>query len=126
MIYSSLASLVLRVSLSAMMLTHGWGKFNKLISGNFSFADPIGIGEAPSLFLAVIGEFVCPILLIVGLKTRLAAIPPAITMLVAALIIHVDDPFRRQELPLLYFFGFVAILLLNSGKFSLDWKLKKV
>ncbi|WP_370086802.1 DoxX family protein [Ekhidna sp.] len=126
MLYSNLASLLLRVSLSALMLTHGWGKFNKLISGNFSFADPIGIGEGPSLFLAVVGEFVCPILLILGFKTRLSTIPPAITMLVAALIVHGDDPFRRQELPLIYFVGFAAIFLLNSGRYSLDWKLKKV
>ena len=109
-----------------MMLTHGLGKFNKLISGNLSFSNPIGIGEGPSLFLAVIGEFVCPILLILGFKSRLAAIPPAITMLVAALIVHADDPFRRQEFPLVYCLGFVAIFLLGSGKYSLDWRLKKV
>jgi putative oxidoreductase len=109
-----------------MMLTHGWGKFNKLISGDLSFGNPIGIGEGPSLFLAVVGEFLCPILLIVGYKSRLSSIPPAITMLVATLIVHADDPFRKQEFPLLYFFGFVAIFLLGSGKYSLDWKLKKV
>lgn len=126
MIYSNLASLILRLGLSSMMLTHGWGKFNKLISGDLSFGNPIGIGEGPSLFLAVVGEFLCPILLIVGYKSRLSSIPPAITMLVAALIVHADDPFRKQEFPLLYFFGFVVIFLLGSGKYSLDWKLKKV
>lgn len=126
MVYPNLAALILRLSLSSMMLTHGLGKFNRLISGDFSFANPIGIGEGPSLFLAVIGEFICPILLIIGYKSRLAAIPPAITMLVASLIVHADDPFRRQEFPLLYFIGFVTIFLLGSGKYSLDWRLKKV
>ena len=125
MTYTNLASLILRLSFGGMMLTHGWGKFNRMISGNFSFADPIGIGEAPSLVLAVIGEFICPILLIIGFKTRLNAVPPAITMLVAALIVHADDPWGKQEFPLLYFFGFLTIFLLGSGTYSLDWKLKK-
>ncbi|WP_420578208.1 DoxX family protein [Ekhidna sp.] len=126
MIYSNLASLIIRLSFSGMMLTHGWGKFSRLLSGDLSFADPIGIGEAPTFILAVIGEFVSPILLIVGFKTRLASIFPAATMLVAALIVHADDPWGRQEFPLLYFFGFVTIFLLGGGRYSLDWRLKKV
>lgn len=126
MIYSNLASLIMRLSFGCMMLTHGWGKFNRLLSGDMSFADPIGIGEAPTLALAVLGEFISPILLIVGFKTRLASIFPAATMLVAALIIHADDPWSRQEFPLLYFFGFVTIFLLGGGRYSVDWMLKKI
>jgi len=58
---------VLRVGASTLMLTHGYGKLLKLINGE-DFANPIGIGATPSLFLTVIGEFVCPILIIIGLK----------------------------------------------------------
>ena len=108
------------------MLTHGWGKLNRFISGNYSFADPIGIGELPTLILAILGEFICPILVIVGFKTKINSIPPALTMLVATFIVHADDPWDKQEFPLLYFFGFIAIYLLGSGKYSLDWKLQKV
>lgn len=126
MTYTNLASLLLRLSFGGMMLTHGWGKFNRLLDGNMGFADPIGIGETPTFILAVLGEFVCPIMLILGLKTRLASIIPAGTMLVAAMVVHADDPWGKQEFPLLYFFGFVAIYLLGSGTYSLDWKLKRV
>lgn len=124
--HPSLASLVLRLSFGGMMISHGWGKFQKLLSGDTSFADPIGFGEVPTLLLAVLAEFVSPLLLILGFKTKLASILPALTMLVAAFIIHGDDPWRKQEFPLMYFFGFVAIYLLGSGKYSLDWRLKKV
>ncbi|MFS4469059.1 DoxX family protein [Maribacter sp. 2210JD10-5] len=111
-----------RIAFSAMMLTHGLPKFQQLLSGNFEFGNPIGIGQAPSLFLTVIGEFLCPILIIIGLKTRLAAIPTAITMLVAAFIVHGPDPFGKKEMALLYLVAFIAIALMGPGKFSIDRK----
>lgn len=111
-----------RIAVSAMMLTHGLPKFQKLISGDFEFGDPIGIGAAPSLFLAVIGEFICPILIIIGFKTRFAAIPAAITMAVAGFIAHAADPFGTKEKALLFLVAFITIALLGPGKFSIDKK----
>ncbi|WP_209400551.1 DoxX family protein [Pseudozobellia sp. WGM2] len=110
---------ILRIAASAMMLTHGYGKLQMLINGA-EFGNPIGIGSTPSLFLAVIGEFVCPILIIFGFKTRWAAIPTAITMAVAAFIAHGADPFQKKEMALLYLTIFVVIALVGPGKFSVD------
>jgi putative oxidoreductase len=104
------------------MLTHGLPKFQNLISGNFEFGDPIGIGAAPSLFLAVIGEFICPILVIIGFKTRWATVPTIITMLVAVLIVHGADPFNVKEKAVLFLIAFVSVLILGPGKYSLDKK----
>ncbi|APQ18705.1 DoxX family protein [Maribacter hydrothermalis] len=111
-----------RIAISGMMLTHGLPKFQKLISGDFQFGDPIGIGATPSLFLAVIGEFICPILVIIGFKTRLSAIPTAITMAVAAFIAHGADDFGTKEKALLYLVSFITIILVGPGKFSVDRK----
>ncbi|WFO16734.1 DoxX family protein [Cellulophaga baltica 4] len=105
-----------------MMITHGILKFQKLIAGNIKFQDPIGIGEAPSLFLAVIGELVCPILIILGFKTRWAALPAAITMGVAAFIAHGSAPLAKKELALLYLTFFVVIMFVGPGKYSFDRK----
>lgn len=113
---------LLRIVPSALMLTHGVGKFQKLIGGDFKFPDPIGIGATPSLFLTVIAEFVCPILIIIGFKTRLATIPPIIAMLVAAFVVHWADPLGKKELALLYAVFFIAIALLGPGKYSIDKK----
>jgi len=111
-----------RIAISIMMLTHGLPKFQKLIAGNLEFGNPLGIGEAPSLFLAVIGEFLCPILIILGYKTRWVAIPSAITMLVAAFIVHAEDPFGTKEKAFLYLVAFITITLVGPGKFSVDKK----
>ena len=43
-----------------------------------------------------------------------------VTMLVAALIIHGDDPWAKKELALLYFFPFAALFLTGAGRYSLD------
>ena len=112
----------LRIVPSIMLITHGLPKFQKLISGDFEFGDPIGIGATPSLFLAVIGEFICPILIIIGFKTRWMAVPPAITMLVAGFIVHSADPFGTKEKAFLFLAFFTAIILLGPGKYSIDKK----
>ncbi len=112
--------LILRVAASAFMITHGWGKFLKVLNGDFSFGDPIGLGPALSLILAALAEFICSIMIIVGFKGRFASIFIMITMLVAGLIQHADDGWRRQEFPLLYFFVFLTIFLMGTGKYSID------
>ncbi len=119
---SDIGLAILRILPSIFLITHGWGKFNNLISGNFEFPDPIGIGSSPSLFLAVIGEFICPILLILGYKTRWAAVPSAATMFVAAFIVHASDPFGQKEKALLFLVIFIAIIFLGPGRYSIDRK----
>lgn len=115
--------LILRIAPSVMLLTHGIPKFNKLTGGGeIEFGDPLGIGAVPSLFLVVIGEVVCPILIIIGLQARFAAIPSAITMAVAAAVVHSSDPFSVKEKALLFLTCFVAIIFLGPGKFSIDGK----
>ncbi|MDC7993927.1 DoxX family protein [Altibacter sp. HG106] len=111
---------ILRVAFSGMMLTHGIPKLLKLIQGNLEFGDPIGLGSTVSLILTVIGEAICPMLIILGFKTRLAAIPTIITMAVAAFVVHGNDPFGRKELALVYFFAFLVIALTGAGRYSVD------
>jgi putative oxidoreductase len=114
--------LLLRLGFSGLMLTHGIPKLMNLVEGNLEFSDPLGIGAVPSLILTVIGEVVCPILIIIGYKTRLAAIPAAITMAVAAFMVHGADPIGTKEKALLYLFAFVIIALTGPGKYSVDKK----
>ena len=119
---SDIGLAVLRILPSAFLLSHGIPKLQKLLNGDFEFADPIGIGATPSLFLAVIGEVICPILVIIGYKTRWATLPILIIMVVAAFIVHGSDPFGRKELALLYLVCFAVIMLLGPGRYSIDKK----
>lgn len=118
--FKSFGLLLFRVVISASILTHGSSKAIKLLNGDFSFANPIGIGELPTLILAVIAEVVAPIFIIVGYKTRLATIPAMATMFVAAFVVHLNDGFGRQELPVIYLASFLLISILGPGRISID------
>ncbi len=120
-----IATLLLRIAFGGfMMYSHGWPKLQKMLGeGPIQFADPFGLGAAPSLYLTVFAEFLCAALILIGLKTRLATVPLIITMAVAAFIIHGSDPFGKKEMALLYLLGYVVIALLGSGRYSLDDRL---
>ena len=111
--------LLMRVGFSVGLMTHGYGKFLKVIHGNFEFGDPIGIGPTLSLILATIGEFIAPILVILGWKTRLATIFPTLTMLVAFAIAHDGDPFSKKEKAFVYLIAFLTLYFTGPGKYSL-------
>ena len=118
-----LGLLVLRVGASALMLTHGFPKLMSLIEGNTAIVgDPIGVGTLISSILVVIGEAICPVLVLIGLKTRMAAIPVIITMAIAAFIVHGADPIGKKELALFYLVAYTAIALMGAGRFSVDKK----
>lgn len=129
--------LVLRVGLGGYMLTHGWGKLQMVMAGNFEWADPIGLGPTLSLIMVTFAEFFCALLIIVGLGTRLAAVPLVFAMGVAAFVAHDADPWTMgaaaeayqageaenwgsKQPALMYLFVFLALVLTGPGKFSLD------
>ncbi len=117
--FNDLALLLLRVGFGGLMLTHGIPKLS-MLSNPSEFGDPIGVGPTVSLILALIGEVVAPIFLIVGFKTKWAAIPATITMAVAAFVVHSNDDLATKEHALLFMFAFLVLFLTGAGKYSLD------
>jgi putative oxidoreductase len=117
----SLGLLVLRVMVGLMMaFGHGWGKLAGFGERASQFPDPLGIGSQLSMGFTVFAEFFCALALVLGLLTRGVAIPLAITMMVAALVIHGDDPWGKKEFAMLYLAPFITIILTGPGKYSLD------
>lgn len=117
--------LLLRVSVSGFMLTHGFPKLLKVVNGDLQFGDPYGIGAEISLFLAAFAEGICSIFVLLGLGTRLAVIPLIFTMVTIVFVVHINDPFGRQELPLLYLLIYITLLITGAGKYSIDQVIKK-
>lgn len=124
--WSSLGLLTLRVGVGAMMLFgHGWGKLMNFGALSENFPDPLGVGSTASLAMAVFGEVVCAGLLVLGLFTRLAAVPFLVTMLVAAFVVHADDPWAKKEMAMLFAVPAVTLIFTGGGAFSIDGWLKR-
>ena len=117
--------LIMRIGIALLMFTHGIPKIAKFSETPVQFMDILGLGATVSLCLAIFGEVVCSIFVMLGLGTRLAVIPLIFTMLVAAFYIHSADPFARKEPAMLYLIPYVMLLLAGSGKYALDHLLQQ-
>lgn len=122
---TDLALLLLRLWFGGeMLLKHGLPKLQKILRGDLGFPDPLNIGSTPSLYLTTFAEFICAFLLVVGLKTRWAAIPYAFAMLVAAYF-HwgKGDEWGSIANPINYMVPALALYFAGAGRFSLDYQL---
>lgn len=129
---------ILRLGMGGYLATHGWGKVQMLLAGGFDqFGDPIGLGSGPSLVLVALAEFACALLVVAGLATRYAAMPPVIAMAVAAFVAHGGDPWTMgrgaelffsgaaeswasKEPALLFLVAFLTLIFTGAGRYSLD------
>lgn len=116
------AILLIRITGAALIMTHGFPKFLRILEGDLGFADPIGLGPELSLILVTFAEFVCAIFVLIGFATRLALIPMIFNMLVIVFVAHSGDPFGDKELPLFFMLTYIALFLTGAGAYSLDSK----
>lgn len=118
--------LFVRVVIGLLLITHGYPKLVKLLSGEpIQFASIFGMSEQLSLTMAMFSEFICAILVMFGFATRLAAIPIVLSMLVVVFHVHADDPLGKKELPMLYLISYIYILFMGAGKYSIDYMLHR-
>ena len=121
----SFALFILRVGSGFLMLTnHGLDKLMNFAQKSSRFADPFGIGSTTSLSLTIFAEFFCAAFIILGLFTRLAAIPLVIAMSVAFFHANKGD-YKQGELALLFLVCFLTILIAGPGKASIDRLINK-
>jgi len=116
-----LGLLILRLCAGGFMaLFHGWGKFQAYGEKVHEFRSMLGMSPEVGYTLLVGAEFGCALLIVLGLCTRLAALPLIFAMLVAAFIAHGDDPMDKKELPLLYALQYAVLFFMGAGRFSVD------
>ena len=123
-IASDLGKLVLRLTLGVLMLLHGVGKISSGAVAIHGLMTKMGLPPVLG-YLVYVGEVLAPLLLIVGLWTRPAALLVAINMVVAVLLVHTAQlgEFTKNggwalELQGFYLFTAVAVALLGAGRFS--------
>lgn len=121
----NIATLILRITLGVLLITHGYDKLIHINDNHDQFISFMGLGKNVSYYLVVFAEFFCSLLVVLGLFTRLAAIPLIINMAVAVFVAHKGEVFGDGEHAALYLGGFVVLLLLGAGKISVDGMINK-
>jgi len=121
-----LAKLILRLTCGGILLFHG---SHKIFHGIQHVEDMVTAAGLPEVvaYGNYVGEFVAPLFLILGFKTRIAALVVAFNMLMSILIAHSDIMFLRNdfggwmiETNMLYLMTAVAIFFAGAGKYSLS------
>ncbi|CAI8930685.1 DoxX family protein [Kosakonia sp. YIM B13611] len=122
--------LLLRLMVGGLMLFHG---LHKLIGGIDGIAGMLVAKGLPG-FIAygvLIGEVLCPILIILGVLTRPAALGLAFTMIVAWLLVGVGKTGSLDatgawaiESMVYYFIAALVVAFIGAGRYSVApaWK----
>lgn len=116
--------LLLRAVLALLLLFHG---MSKLIGGIGFITGMLEKAGLPGAFgyLVYIGEVVAPLLILIGVFTRPAALIVAVNMVVALLLVHTSQFFSLNEtggwaleLQGMYLGAALAVALLGAGRYS--------
>lgn len=120
----NLGLLIIRLALGILMLFHGISKFIHGIDGIENMLNDKGI---PEIFAygVYVGEIAAPLLLVVGYRTRIAALLFFANMLVILFIAHPNELLTLNshgawslELPGLYLFGSLSLFFTGAGRYA--------
>lgn len=121
---AQLALALLRVAVGGILVVHGWAKLSN-VAGTAQSFDQLGMPAPQSLvYLAIAGELLGGLGLALGLLTRVAALGPMCTMLVAILTVHVGHGLLAKngglEYPLVLLLVSSFFAANGAGRYSLD------
>lgn len=114
------AMFVIRVTAGLLIMSHGYDKLVHFAEKKNNFMNFLGMGSSISLMLVIFSEFFCSLFLMIGLFTRIVAIPLVIEMIVILFKAHNGDFFGKGEMGALFLALFLTILLCGPGKASVD------
>ena len=119
-----LGKLVARLTVGVLLLFHGYAK----LTGNFGFVEGVvAKGGLPHFvaYLVFLGEIVGPVLVILGLWTRIGGLLIMINMLFAIVLVHPQDVFKlgmgggwALEPSLFFLLTGLGVVLLGAGRYS--------
>lgn len=123
--HDDFGKLLLRLAVGGLMLFHGLHK----LFGGVGFISGMLVEKGLPGFIAygvLIGEVVAPVLIVLGILTRPAALVLALTMIVAWLMVGTGKTFALDAVgawaieSLVYFFiGALAVAFMGAGRYSL-------
>jgi putative oxidoreductase len=124
--HDDVGKLLVRVTCGGLLFLHG---SHSAIHGIQHVKDMVTNSGLPEFisYGNLIGEFVAPLFMIAGYKSRLAALIVAFNMLMTIVIAHRDIAFERNdfggwmiETNVFYLITAIAVFFLGAGRYSLS------
>jgi putative oxidoreductase len=124
---ADVGKLLVRLAVGGMMLLHGIGKIRSGVSGMGPMLEAKGIPGFVA-YGSYVGEVLAPLLLIIGVFTRVAGPLVSFTMVMAIYLVHSADMLKLDpqsggwlvELQMFYLVGGIAIAFLGAGTLSVS------
>ena len=117
--------LVLRIGVSASLMTHGYGKLMNYESLSTKFMSHLFLSSEFTLSLVIFAELFCAFFILIGFGTRIFSIPVMYNFIIAITVAHAGDPFGKMEKAVLFFTVFIALFIIGPGKYSVDYYISK-
>lgn len=123
-VLEAFALFLARLTLAFVFITAGWGKLQNL-DKPIAFFTTLGIPMASVMApMVATFEFFCGVLLLLGLKTRLASLPIIGIMIVAIITAKMEEITTWTDVAGLIEFLYIVLAILlvrfGGGKFALD------
>lgn len=118
------ALLFLRVTGSLLLLyVHGLPKLMNYQHELTRIEDPLRLGAHLTLGLAIFAEVLCPLLIALGVFTRLACLPIVVLLLVSLFSVHPEWSIAEGQFGWLLLIIFVTLLISGPGTIALSNRL---
>ena len=119
----------LRVVVGGVFAVHGWAKLTD-IAGTAQSFQSLGMPAPQAMvYLAIAGELFGGVGLALGFLTRVAALGPVCTMLVAIITVHAGHGLLAKnggfEYPMVLFFASAFFAVNGAGRLSVDAALER-
>ncbi|MFA6246953.1 MAG: DoxX family protein [Mucilaginibacter sp.] len=115
------AILIFRVLLSLELFrVHGMKKFRAKNGQIEKIPNPFHLPEKLNGLLATFSDTVVPLLVTMGICTRLAVMPTIGVTAIGYFIVHKNDSPEIRDVPYIYTICFLLLLVTGPGTFSVD------
>jgi putative oxidoreductase len=118
---TDLGLLFLRIGAALVLIfVHGLPKVRHFASEEAVIEDPFHFGKKLTIGFAIFAEVVCPLFVIAGFATRLAALPIIVLTAIALVRVHPEWTAQQAQFAwmLLVLFGTIAIA--GAGHYTLS------
>lgn len=117
---TDLGLLFLRVGASLVVIfIHGLPKVRHYASEMAAIEDPFHLGKRLTIGFAILAEVVCPLFVIAGFATRLAALPVIVLTATALIRVHPEWTAQQAQFAWMLLVLFGAIAIAGAGHYTL-------